>query len=130
MTAFVDTNVIIRHLTADPPDMGRRATDFLRTATELMLPDLIAAEIVYVLESFYEVDRNQVAALLRAVIAFPAIRTPDAALLLRTLEIYEVHRLDFADAYIAASAELSGISLVVSFDRDLDRIATISRIEP
>ncbi|MFT7649259.1 MAG: putative nucleic acid-binding protein [Candidatus Poriferisodalaceae bacterium] len=130
MIAFVDTNVIVRHLTADPPDMAHRATEFLRNATELLLPDLIAAEIVYVLESFYEVERSRVAELLRAVIAFPAIQTLDASLLLRALEIYDVHRLDFADAYLVASAEVSGVGQVASFDRDLDRLSTITRIEP
>ncbi len=130
MTAFVDTNVIVRHLTADPPDMAQRATEFLRTATDLMLPDLITAEIVYVLESFYEVERSRVVELLRAVIAFPAIHTLDTPLLLRALEIYEVQRIDFADAYLAASAEVNGIGRVVSFDRDLDRLTTITRVEP
>lgn len=38
--------------------------------------------------------------------------------------------LDFAEAYLAASAELSGIGRVASFDRRLDRVATIQRVEP
>lgn len=52
LTAFVDTNVLIRHLTGDPPEMASRATAFLASAEELLLPDLIVAEIVDVLESF------------------------------------------------------------------------------
>ena len=74
MTAFVDTNIIIRHLTADPPAAGKRATRFLADAEVLLLPDVIAAEIVFVLESFYEVPRAKVASLLRLVIALEAIR--------------------------------------------------------
>ena len=31
MTAFVDTNVLIRHLTGDPPHLAARATAFLAT---------------------------------------------------------------------------------------------------
>ena len=53
MTAFVDTNVLIRHLTGDPPEEAARATRYLETADELLLPDLILAEVAYVLESFY-----------------------------------------------------------------------------
>lgn len=100
MTAFVDTSVLIRHLTGDPPDLAARATAFLATADELLLPDLIIAEVVYVLESLYEVAVDEVARLVRSVIAFPAIRTLDPALLLRSLEVYETYGIDFDEAYL------------------------------
>jgi predicted nucleic acid-binding protein len=130
VTAFIDTNVIIRHLTGDPPGMAARATAFLAGADELLLSDLIVAETVYVLESFYEVPRAKVAQLLRSVVGFPTMRTLDPALLLRSLEIYEIHGVDFAEAYLAASAEIAGIREIASFDRSLDRVPTITRIEP
>src|SRR5207245_5310987 len=88
LSAFLDTNVLIRHLTGDPPAQARRATAFLAAADELLVPDLIVAEVVFVLESFYEVERAQVAELVRAVIGFAAIVVVDAPLLLRALEVY------------------------------------------
>ena len=130
MTAFVDTNVLIRHLTGDPPDLAARATAFLAAADELLLPDLIVAETVYVLESFYEVPADEVARMVRSVVAYPPIRTLDPALLLRSLEVYETHRIDFAEAYLVASAEASGIADIISFDRSIDRVTTAHRIEP
>ena len=130
MTAFVDTNVLIRHLTGDPPELAARATRYLAGADELLLSDLILAEIAYVLESFYETPRAQVATTLRAVLAYPAIRVLDADLLQRAVEVYEIHRLDFADAYLVASAERTGIGVIASFDRTIDRVATIRREEP
>ena len=60
MTAFVDTNILVRHLTGDPPAMAMRATAFLAGQPELYLADLIVAETVYVLESFYKAPRDQV----------------------------------------------------------------------
>jgi predicted nucleic acid-binding protein len=130
VTAFVDTNVLIRHLTGDPPDQARRATAFLADADELLLPDLIVAEVVYVLEFFYEVPAHEVAGLVRSVIAFAPIRTLDPALLLRSLEVYETHRVDVAEAHLVASAEASGIPDIISFDRSIDRVTTANRIEP
>lgn len=130
VTAFVDTNVIIRHLTGDPPAQARRATRFLEQADELLLADLILAEVVYVLESFYELGRAQVADTLRAILAFPSIRVLDDELLHRSVEVYEVDRLDFADAYLVASAERSGIGVIASFDRSIDRVTTVRREEP
>jgi predicted nucleic acid-binding protein len=130
VTAFVDTNLLVRHLTGDPPEQAARATRLLSRAEVLLLTDLVVAEVVDVLESFYEVPRSRVAELVRAIIAFPSIGVADRSLLLRALEVYEVHRLDFADAYLVAQAETSGVSAVVSFDKAIDRLPTVRRVEP
>ena len=130
MTAFVDTNVLVRHLTGVPPAQATRATRYLQGADELLLPDLILAEVAYVLESFYETPRAQVATTLRSVLAFPAIRVVDVDLLQRAVEVYEVHRLDFADAYLVASAERTAVGVIASFDRTIDRVTTVRREQP
>jgi predicted nucleic acid-binding protein len=128
--AFVDTNVLVRHLTGDPPALAARATRFLRDADELLLADLILAETVYVLESFYELERPRVAELARAIVAFGPVQVIDVDLLLRAVEVYEFDRLDFAEAYLVASAERSGVGVVASFDRSIDRVQTVTRFEP
>jgi predicted nucleic-acid-binding protein len=90
----------------------------------------VVAETVYVLESFYEVPRVRVAELVRAVIAFPAIVVLDPVMLLRSLEVYETDRPDFAEAYLVAQTERSGIGVIASFDRTIDRLTTVRRVEP
>lgn len=67
---------------------------------------------------------------MRAILAFPSIRVLDGELWHRSVEVYEVHRLDFADAYLVASAERTGIGVIASFDRSIDRVTTVSREEP
>jgi len=130
MSAFVDTNVLVRHLTGDPPAMAERATAFLASELELYLADLVVAETVYVLESFYKAPREQVAGAMRSLAAMRSMITADPALLLRAIEVYEIDRLDFAEAYLVACAESTGIGRVASFDRTIDRVSTIERIEP
>ena len=130
MTAFVDTNILVRHLTGDPPAMAKRATAFLANQPELYLADLIVAETVYVLESFYKAPRDQVATAMRSLIAMRSMITVDPALLLRAIEVYEVDRLDFAEAYLVACAETAGIGTIASFDKAIDRVTTVNRVEP
>ena len=130
MTAFVDTNILIRHLTGDPPEMAARATAYLRSESGLLLTDLVAAETVYVLESFYEAPRDQVANAMRSLLSFDTVICVDSALLLRAIEVYETDRVDFAEAYLVACAETTGVGRVASFDRSLDRVSTVERIEP
>ena len=82
------------------------------------------------LESFYEVPRNQVAELARSIVAFGSIQTLDPGLLLGAIEVYEIHQIDFNDAYLVARAETTGVGDIASFDRTIDRVPTINRIEP
>lgn len=130
MRALVDTNVLVRHLTRDPPEQAARATELLATASRLDLCDVVVAETAYVLQSVYGAARGDVVAAMRATLAFPSIEVESRALLLRTFDVYEHHGLDFADAYLVATAEASGVRHIASFDRSLDRVETVTRVEP
>jgi predicted nucleic acid-binding protein len=110
--------------------MAARATAALAGSDRWLLSDLVLAECIYVLESFHEVGRARVAELMRAALALPAVAVVDAQALLRALEVYEVERLDFAEAYLVANAEATGVGAILSFDRTIDRVTTVSRVEP
>ena len=110
--------------------MAARATQALAKGERLLLADLVLAECVYVLESFYEVERVRIAEMMRAALALRSIAVVDEAMLLRALEVYEIDRLDFAEAYLIAITEATGVASVMSFDRTIDRVRTVKRIEP
>jgi predicted nucleic acid-binding protein len=129
VTVLLDTNIVIRHLTGDPPDMAKRATQFLTSESELVLADVILAECVYVLAFVYGIGRVAVAQLMRAALMLPTI-SADVELLFRALEIYEVDRLDFAEAYLVAAAEFTGVGSVASFDKAIDRVPSVERLVP
>jgi predicted nucleic-acid-binding protein len=110
--------------------MAGRATALLASGERLLLADLVLAECVFVLESFYELERANVATLMRAALALPSIDTVDPVVLLRALEVYELDRLDFAEAYLVAQAEATGVREIASFDRAIDRLDSVRRREP
>ncbi|MBM3666663.1 MAG: type II toxin-antitoxin system VapC family toxin [Actinobacteria bacterium] len=72
----------------------------------------------------------RVAVSMRAALALPSVVASDPDLLLRSLEIYETDRVSFADGYLAALAEATGVGRVLSFDRGIDAIAGVERVEP
>jgi predicted nucleic-acid-binding protein len=129
VSTFVDTNVLVRHVTGEPADMAASATAYLQTAPQLLVTDLIVAETVYVLQSFYRAPRGQVAEAIRSLLALRSVVCVDPALLLRAVEVYEVHRIDFAEAYLVACAESTGVKAIASFDKAIDRVSTVERIE-
>ena len=104
MTVLLDTNVLVRHFTNDPPVLAAKARTFLRVTEGLYLVDLIVAEIVYVLESDYEAPRATVAKHVRSALGSSTID-------------------------VTALAEETGAS-VASFNRSLDRVETVTRVEP
>jgi predicted nucleic-acid-binding protein len=79
------------------------------------------------LESFYEAPRAQVAEIVRSLLTQRSIVMVDRDVLMRTVEVYESDRLDFAEAYLVACAESTGAGRVASFDRSIDRVSTIER---
>jgi predicted nucleic-acid-binding protein len=134
VTVLLDTNVLIRHFTGDPPDQAGRATACVRDAApnELLLLDLHVAECIYVLEGPYRQSRSDVAALLSSVLGVAAIRLEHEAVIRRCLDLY-LAGLDFADAYLVARGEDGGIHRVLSFDRfdaKLKRSTRVRRVEP
>lgn len=96
----------------------------------MVLTDVVVAEVVYVLESFYTTPRAKLAGALRSVLAFDGIHVADDGLLLRAVEVYEFDRLDFAESYLVATAERAGFDTIASFDRSIDRVSTVRRMEP
>jgi predicted nucleic-acid-binding protein len=135
VTQALDTNVLIRHLTGDPPDQASRASAYLAAAQprSLLLLDLHLAETVFVLEGPYRRSRKQVATVLLAVLGLPAIEVENARRIARAVELYAGSAFDFADAYLVAAAEELGVADVVSFDRfdaKLRRASAVRRREP
>ena len=130
MSAFVDTNILVRHLTWDPGHLARRATRYLASERDLLVTDLVIAETVYVLESYYGAPRSQLAGAMRSLISFDSIVVVDRPLLFRSIELYETARLDFAEAYLVACAETTGVGRVASFDQAIYRVGTVQRVEP
>jgi len=128
LRALVDTNVLVRLLTQDSVEHTRKVRALLRRIDELVLTDLIFAEVIFVLESFYEWHARTIAEAMTALLGHQQIAVVDHSLLVRALDLYVAKRIDYADAYVAAVAELSGIRLVASFDRALDRVPTIERL--
>lgn len=126
---IVDTSVLVRVLTGDPPDQAARAGRRMDSSDGLVLTDVVLAECAHVLRSVYGLDRRSIATRLRAVLSTRSLITPDRALLEHALLLYESHPVGFPDAYLASLSLRTGAQGVLSFDRDFDRLPA-ARVEP
>jgi len=119
MGEALDANVVLRHLTGQPPEMAARATAALVDAAprSLVLTDLTVAEIVYVLQGPYARPRDEIARVVEAVLSLVSIAVDNETLLRRTVEHYGQRNMDWPDAYFVALVEQRHLDGLLSFDR-------------
>ena len=102
---FVDTNVFLRFLTNDDPAKAKRAEtlfrDALRGKIRLATSLLVIAEIIWTLESFYKLEKPDIAAKVEKILNTPNLDCPEAPLLFMALDLYVHANIDFIDAYNA-----------------------------
>ena len=132
---FLDTNIFLRYLTNDDPEKADRVEQLLRKAASgkivLVTTELVIAEIVWVLESYYEVDKVRIAEHVRAILATEGLEIINGDLVRRALEHYLMYNVDFIDGYIAALMQKKGITEIFSYDKKhLSRLKAITRREP
>ncbi len=135
MRAPLDTNVLVRHFTGQPPGQARQATAFLRESHpgSLLLTDVHLSELVFVLESsVYSTPRGTVATIVDSVLALPAIQVDKEARLRQALVLFRQRAMDWADAYLVAAAITTRADEVISFDRFDTKLKglPVRRVEP
>ena len=134
-SCFVDTNLFVRYLTDDDAEKADRVEALLGEASEgrvrLVTADLVLVELVWVLESSYDLKPVEIAPMIRSILATPGMEVINGALLAEALDHYEGNNIDIVDGYIAALMEKLNITDVYSFDRKhLSRLKSLKRIEP
>ncbi len=132
---FVDTNLFVRYLTNDDPQKADRVERLLAEAgagkVALVTAEIVMAELVWVLESCYELAPAEIAPLIRGILATPGLEVINGPLVERALLYYEEQNVDFIDGYIAAVMEKRSLNGLYSYDRKhAARIEGIARIEP
>ena len=60
MSGFLDTSMVVRYLTGDPPALANQAAVIIDSQEDLRVTDVVLAETGYVLMSVYGVLREVV----------------------------------------------------------------------
>jgi predicted nucleic-acid-binding protein len=126
---LIDTNLIIRFLVNDDHQKVARVEHLLKDKNNKnVLLDTVIAEIIWVLASYYSIEKEEVAEKIRALIHVDTIEC-NAFLINRALNIWEKNIISYIDAYLAAVAELGNMTLY-TYDKRLGSISTIIVKEP
>ena len=127
---LVDTNLIVRYLVQDHEKHAKAAGKLFEACDRgdvviVVLPAVLA-ECVFVLESFYEHPRGDIASALGRFISSPGVEI-DAAIHLDALDRFRKTKVHFVDCLIAATAATENMP-VASFDQDFRKFTDV-RVE-
>ena len=118
---FVDTNLFLRYLTNDVPAQADAVERlFLRAAQKqiaLVTTGLVIAEMIWTLESFYHLSREDIQGKILAILHTPGLQVTDSDLISRAVVWYAGKNVDFIDAYHAAWMLREGVARAYTFDQ-------------
>ncbi|WP_457623014.1 PIN domain-containing protein [Persephonella sp.] len=119
---LVDANVILRYLLADNKDFFEKSEEVFNRAfngeIEVYIKEVVIAEVVYVLEKFYNLDRQEIAEVLKNLLLLRGIKTENKVYVLRAFDIYADKKLDFVDCILCVMSEDYEI---LTFDKKLNK---------
>jgi predicted nucleic-acid-binding protein len=119
-TVFVDTNVFLRFFVNDVAAQYEKARVLFEKADagkiKLETSELVIAEIVWVLESFYEFTRKEVTEVITTLLASRNLRIANHARISEAVHLYAAATMDFIDAYNIAYMRSKEYSKVATFD--------------
>lgn len=129
----IDTNVFLRFLVTDREKPPKGLLDFFsklqKGEIEVFCLDLVFFQAIFVLKSFYQVEREEIINKMLELLSFDGLYMKDKRVIERTLEMWRDHSGDIIDCSIAANMEKSGEKEIVSYDKKIERLG-IKRIEP
>jgi len=119
---LVDANVILRYLLGDDKEFFEKSEEIFNKAlsgeVEIYIKEVVIAEVVYVLEKFYNIDRQEIAEVLKNLLLLRGIKTENKVYVLRAFDIYADKKLDFVDCILCAMSEDYEI---LTFDKKLNK---------
>lgn len=117
----IDTNLLVRYLTGDDPRKAKAVDNLLSKAEKgelkIFIPSIVIAELVWVLESFYQMHSSEMAELVEAVLHTPGIEVTEKSIIASALKLYRTKNIDLIDAWIIEFAKEREIKTIYTFDR-------------
>ncbi len=120
----LDTNAIVRVLVEDDERQAKKAQEIIDIAEangkKLLLLTEVIIETVWVLESVYQCNREEISMFMGNLLSAPVFSLPDSTAIRKAAQQY-VNGGDFADLLIVEQAKNYGAKNLFSFDKKLQK---------
>ncbi|MEW6028075.1 MAG: PIN domain-containing protein [Chloroflexota bacterium] len=120
-TVFADANLFLRFLTDDVPAQADAVETLLQRAAKgkvnLVTTSMVIAEIVWTLESFYDMDKKEIQEMVLGILNTDGLDVIDSDLILQAIVPYADKNVDFIDAFNAAWMVKNDVDKIYTFDQ-------------
>jgi predicted nucleic-acid-binding protein len=131
---FIDANIFIRYFTSDDLSKFKKVEKlFQKIVTgeiEGFTNHMVIAEIVWVLDKFYNMNKQLICDNIEFVVNTPNLKVKEKNILLKAADTYRNSNIDFIDAYNYSYILASGVDSIFSYDPHFDKLDSIDRMEP
>jgi len=122
----LDTNVLVRYLVQDNKTQASKATTLiegkLTKETPGFINHIILIETVWVLESCYDLTKQEISSILEQIVATKQFYLQEVEVVLRAIRIYQSNNVDFADALIGVVNNVFGCERTYTFDKKSSKL--------
>lgn len=119
-SVFVDTNVFLRYLTNDVPKQADEVHQLFLAAKQgtilLVTTAMVVAEIVWTLESYYQLAASDVRDQILAILNTDGLEVENSGMILQAITDHVDLNVDFIDAYCAEWLLSKNLDVVCTFD--------------
>jgi len=131
---FVDTNIFIRYFASDDLNKSKKVEELFQKIVqgeiECFTNQMVIAEIVWVLDKFYNMDRQLICDNIEFVVNTPNLKVKEKNIILKAASIYRNSNIDFIDAYNYSYILANGAESIFSYDSHFDKLELIVRTKP
>lgn len=128
---IVDTNVIVRYLINDQPELHKKSRNFLDLVKlgkiKAYIEQTIFTEVIFVLTNLYNIPRDKIKESLHSLLLYRGFYNSEKDILIESLNIYTQTNLHIVDCIIAAKAKFENLE-IQSFDQKLMKYSLADKV--
>jgi predicted nucleic-acid-binding protein len=123
----IDTNILIRFLTGDDKPQAKKVYRLLKNAESeksvMFVPLLVVLEMIWVLESVYEISRKEVLESISDLLLMPVLKFDQQPAIQHFIHSAQKNKYDLSDLLIAHAAKTNGCESVITFDKKASKFS-------
>lgn len=117
---IVDANIVLRYLLNDHDELSNKATMIIE-GNNVLLPNEVIAEIVYVLQKVYGIQNDKISETLLGLLKYENIIVNDIEVLEEAFLLFGRRRLDFVDTLLYGYNKVREYE-IYTFDKKLNNV--------
>ena len=122
----LDANILVRFLTNDDEKQAQKVYVILKQAEQdketLFVPQLVVLELIWVLESAYQVSRKHILDAISGLLLMPILKFEHQPAIQQWYQSAQKNKADLSDLLIAYTAKANHCSTVLTFDKKAAKV--------